>query len=202
MKEIKPSELNENIFTSVGKEWMLVTAGTPGSFNMMTASWGGLGYLWDKPVAFVFVRHSRRTYEFIEQHERLSLSFLGMDKEMRKIYGLLGSKSGRVIDKMHIEGLTPVGVSVSGGESDLVYSGVSESALAGAFSRASEADAVMFNESRLTLVGRKLFVTDMKEENFLDPAVLKRWYDPSCPTGCDMHRIYVMEIEKIISKTL
>ena len=41
----------ENVFEIIGKEWMLITAGTPERFNMMTASWGGLGYLWNKPVA-------------------------------------------------------------------------------------------------------------------------------------------------------
>lgn len=43
----------ENVFEIIGKEWMLITAGTPERFNMMTASWGGLGYLWNKPVAFL-----------------------------------------------------------------------------------------------------------------------------------------------------
>ena len=33
----------ENLFETVGKEWMLITAGTPENFNMMTASWGGFG---------------------------------------------------------------------------------------------------------------------------------------------------------------
>ncbi len=32
---------------------MLVTAGTKEKFNTMTASWGGIGWLWNKPVAFV-----------------------------------------------------------------------------------------------------------------------------------------------------
>ena len=31
---------NEDIFKLVGKEWMLVTAGTTAGLNTMTASWG------------------------------------------------------------------------------------------------------------------------------------------------------------------
>lgn len=49
MKKIEVSELNDNVFTTIGKEWMLVTAGTKDKFNMMTASWGCLGWLWNKP---------------------------------------------------------------------------------------------------------------------------------------------------------
>lgn len=40
MKEISVSELQDNMFDAIGKEWMLVTAGTQEKFNMMTASWG------------------------------------------------------------------------------------------------------------------------------------------------------------------
>ena len=43
----------ENAFDLIGKEWMLVTAGTEDKFNTMTASWGGVGILWNKPVAFL-----------------------------------------------------------------------------------------------------------------------------------------------------
>lgn len=49
----------ENAFDLIGKKWMLVTAGTKDSFNTMTASWGGIGWLWNKPVAFVFIRPER-----------------------------------------------------------------------------------------------------------------------------------------------
>lgn len=40
----------ENAFDLIGKEWMLVTAGNQEKFNTMTASWGGIGWLWNKPV--------------------------------------------------------------------------------------------------------------------------------------------------------
>ena len=46
MKEISVSELQDNMFDAIGKEWMLVTAGTQEKFNMMTASWGGTGILY------------------------------------------------------------------------------------------------------------------------------------------------------------
>ena len=68
---------NEDIFNLIGKQWMLVTAGNQERFNTMTASWGGIGWLWNKPVAFVFVRPERYTHEFIEANERFTLSFYG-----------------------------------------------------------------------------------------------------------------------------
>ena len=40
-KEIEIKNLNMNPFTLIGDEWLLVTAGTEGKFNTMTASWGG-----------------------------------------------------------------------------------------------------------------------------------------------------------------
>ena len=73
MKKLEVKDLKENFFEAIGKEWMLVTAGTKEKFNTMTASWGGIGWLWNKPVAFVFVRPERYTYEFIEKSDYLTL---------------------------------------------------------------------------------------------------------------------------------
>lgn len=148
MKELSIEELNENVFSLISKEWMLVTAGTPDNYNMMTSSWGGIGCLWNKPVAFIFIRPERHTFGFIENNDSLTLSFLGNDKSMRKIYALLGSKSGRDIDKMNVEGLTPV---------------------------AADNGSVRYAESRLTLECKKLFKADMKEEDFVNKNLLQ-WY--------------------------
>ena len=50
MKAIEPSLVKDNFIEIIGKEWMLVSAGDKDKFNMMTASWGGVGFLWNKPV--------------------------------------------------------------------------------------------------------------------------------------------------------
>jgi hypothetical protein len=42
------NKLNLNPFEMIGGSWMLITAGTEDSFNSMTASWGGMGFLWNK----------------------------------------------------------------------------------------------------------------------------------------------------------
>jgi len=75
--------LTDNPWRLIGKEWMLVTAGDSASWNTMTASWGGLGVLWSLSVAFVFVRPSRYTFEFMNRSGRFTLSFL--PREHREI---------------------------------------------------------------------------------------------------------------------
>ena len=96
----------EDVFNLIGKQWMLVTAGTAEKFNTMTASWGGLGWLWNKPVAFVFIRPERYTHDFIEASDRLTLSFY--DEEHRNILQFCGTKSGRDTDKVTSTGLLPL----------------------------------------------------------------------------------------------
>ena len=83
----------EDAFKLIGGDWMLVCAGKKGRFNMMTASWGGIGWLWNRPVAFVFIRPERYTHEFVEAEERLSLSFF--TEAWRDALKFCGSKSGR-----------------------------------------------------------------------------------------------------------
>ena len=159
----------EDAFKLIGNEWMLVTAGTEDKFNTMTASWGGVGILWNKTVAFLFIRPERYTHDFIEQNDRLTLSFYG--EEYRKALQICGTKSGRDTDKVKECGITPLKL---------------------------ESGAMTFAESRLTLVGRKLFKCAMKETDFLDQEVLHRWYNDQ--PGGSLHDIYVVEIESAFCK--
>lgn len=77
--ELDPLELQDNMFRRIGREWMLITAGKPEKFNIRTASWGGVGVLWNANVTFSFVRPSRYTYTFMEQEKYYTLSFFGAD---------------------------------------------------------------------------------------------------------------------------
>ena len=97
MEKIDLKALGAPLVERIAKEWMLVTAGTADEWNTMTASWGGVGWLWNRPVAFVFVRPERYTHEFIERHEHLTLSFLSPDE--RDVLSFCGSHSGRDCDK-------------------------------------------------------------------------------------------------------
>lgn len=103
-KEISPELFKNNPFKAIGKEWMLITAGDETKVNTMTASWGGLGVMYGKNVAFIVVRPQRYTKEFIDREDTFSLSFL--DTDYRKVLNYLGTVSGRSEDKILNSGLT------------------------------------------------------------------------------------------------
>ncbi len=162
MKAIEPNLIKDNFIEIIGKEWMLVSAGDKEKFNMMTASWGGIGFLWNKPVVFVFVRPERYTREFIDEKGSFTLSFLG--EEQKAAHKICGSKSGRDIDKVAATGLTPC---------------------------FTEQGNPCFEESRLTLECKILYVTKMDKDSFVDPALFEKWY--SAMAG-NPHNVYVAEI--------
>ena len=142
-KEIEPDDISENAFTLIAEDWFLLTAGdTSGGYNTMTASWGGLGQLWHKRVAFVFVRPQRYTREFMENNDLFTMSFFGSD--YRETLKYCGSHSGRDTDKAEITGLTPFEPS---------------------------SGTIAFQEARLILVCRKLYYQDIKPEQFLDDSI-------------------------------
>jgi flavin reductase (DIM6/NTAB) family NADH-FMN oxidoreductase RutF len=140
-KTIKPEELSDNPFKLIGKDWMLITGGAPDKFNTMTASWGGLGVLWERKVAFCFIRPTRYTYEFVERSENFTLSFF--EEHYRKAMTFVGTHSGRDTDKIKETGLTPV----------------------------KENGRVYFKEARLVLACRKLYFQDISPDRFLDPTI-------------------------------
>ncbi|MDY2778705.1 MAG: flavin reductase [Alloprevotella sp.] len=148
MKQTDLSRLaKEDIISIIGKEWMLITAGDIQHFNTMTASWGGVGFLWGKPVAFVFIRPERYTHDFVEQYDRLTLTFF--DEADKDILNFCGTKSGRDYDKVKETGLRPV---------------------------ATPGGNVSFEQARLTIEGRKLYKTRLTADGFIDKAALERWY--------------------------
>ena len=104
--KINIAEQSFNPFEMIGKQWMLISAGTANQWNTMTASWGGVGVIWGKPSATAYIRHSRYTKEFVDNNEYFTLTFL--QDGHRDALNLLGSKSGRDMDKMHDSGLTPI----------------------------------------------------------------------------------------------
>lgn len=149
MKTIAPNRITDNFIELIGHEWMLVTSGTPGHFNTMTASWGGVGYLWNRPVATIFVRPERYTFEFIEQTRRFSLSFLG--EAHKAVHTVTGSKSGRDTDKIAETGLHPV---------------------------FTETGGIFYEETRLGLECSVLYADGIEADRFLDPALARQWYGP------------------------
>ena len=90
----------------ISDDWALVTASAGGKTNTMTVSWGGLGELWGRDVAFLFIRPQRYTRELLDQSEWLSVSFFA--GEYKKELMFCGRTSGRDVDKFAETGLTAV----------------------------------------------------------------------------------------------
>lgn len=147
-KKISALELNENVIKLIGKEWMLICAGSiKTKFNMLTASWGGVGWLWERPVSFIFIRPQRYTFEFTEKEEYYTISFF--DEKYKDALMLCGTKSGRDIDKVKASGLTPF---------------------------ATENENTAFKEARIVLECKKLFATRLNESDFIIQEIAQKNY--------------------------
>ncbi|NIA23360.1 MAG: flavin reductase family protein, partial [Proteobacteria bacterium] len=104
-------------------------------FNMMTASWGAFGILWNKPIALVFIRHNRYTLKFMEENQLFSLSFF--PERYRETLKFYGTKSGRELNKMKATGLNPI---------------------------FTEDNGIYYEEANLVFVCKKLYFSDINEE--------------------------------------
>ncbi|GHT52982.1 flavin reductase [Spirochaetia bacterium] len=175
----------------IGSGWMLITAGnaglgnaqagteSAGDWNTMTASWGGLGVLWGRDVAFMFIRPSRYTFGFANDNPLFTLSFFdepGSPAKYRDALSLCGEKSGRDIDKAAVAGLNPIVFdhSIAGGKAT---------------------GAVGFKEASEIILCRKLYTHDFDPAAFLDPVLIEKSYG-----GTDYHRMYIGEIVGLLTK--
>ncbi|MBR6921653.1 MAG: flavin reductase family protein [Clostridia bacterium] len=128
-------EYTTDVFSKFDKQWALLTAGKEDDFNTMTISWGNMGTLWERPVMTVYVRTSRYTHDFMDCEDYFTVSFF--PESCRDKLALLGSKSGRDIDKIHNSGLTAVKCK----------------------------NSVSFKEAEVTFVCKKLFRQRLEAEN-------------------------------------
>ena len=146
---VEPSVF-DGIFDRIDKEWMLLTASAENEkgevvVNTMTASWGGMGILWGKRVAFLFVRPQRYTHQLIEKSARMSISFF--DEKYRAALRLCGTVSGARVDKFAKTGLTPC----------------------------YEQGVPVIAEARYNLICRKLYRDVLRREGFCLPALLENY---------------------------
>ena len=148
--EIDPKQISDNFIKAIGSDWALVTAGDHVEQNTMTVSWGGVGVMWNYPVAIVVIRPQRYTFEFTERCDKLTLSFL--PEQYRKALTYCGTHSGRDEDK-----ISNAGLSVT----------------------FTEEDTPAIAEARLVLECRKLYTDTIKAENFIEQGIVERWYPES-----------------------
>ena len=146
--EINADEFVCSPFKLIDKDWVLICAPDKTKAcgaNAMTASWAGLGAIWHKNVATIYVRPQRYTFGLVEDCDEVSLCFVG--EKYREALKLCGTKSGRDMDKIAKSGL-----SVSFDE-----------------------NTPMIEESDAVLVCKKAYSDYIKEECFDDPAHLKNY---------------------------
>ena len=145
-KKIDPKALDKNVFSAIGDQWMLITAGTASRCNTMTASWGGLGVIWGAPAATCYIRPQRYTKEFVDREEYFTLTFFG--EEYRKALSLCGSRSGRDTNKVKECGFTV---------------------------RTAECGAPYFEEAELVMLCRKRFSQPMDPDR-IPQELKTKWY--------------------------
>jgi flavin reductase (DIM6/NTAB) family NADH-FMN oxidoreductase RutF len=144
-RPINSSEFLIQPHTILARQWMVLTCGDfeAGKFNAMTVGWGSFGVMWNMPFAQVVVRPGRYTFEFMNRYE--SFTLCAFDKKYRDALQILGSRSGRDIDKIAEAGLTPM--------------------------PSTKIAAPGFSEAQLIIELRKIYWDDFKEERFLDPSI-------------------------------
>lgn len=145
MKEINSREIKENALSLIADDWALLSAGDKNAWNTMTISWGGIGELWGRDVAFVFIRPQRHTKSFVDNNEYFTLSFF--DEEYKNALKICGSKSGRDIDKAKETGLVPV----------------------------FENETTFFEQAKLVIICKKIARQDMDPKGFLDESIIKNY---------------------------
>lgn len=69
-----------------------------GRTNVMTISWGNIGFEWGRPIFTVLVRKSRYTFELIENATEFTVS-VPTQASMKNKLAFAGTKSGRDMDK-------------------------------------------------------------------------------------------------------
>ena len=145
-EKIDICDVNDSFVRLIRDDWALLTAGEKGNYNTMTVSWGGVGVLWGKNVAFIFVRDSRYTKEFIDANEFFSITFLS--GQYRDALNYCGSHSGRDEDKFAAAGLT----------------------------LATRHNIPYVDEGNFVLLCEKMSATRITEDSFLLPEIKEKWY--------------------------
>ncbi|MDR1083053.1 MAG: hypothetical protein LBL27_04200 [Coriobacteriales bacterium] len=183
-KTVSPFEVSENFFDAIGRQWMLITAAKPdGSANSMTAAWGGVGFIWQQPAAFIFIRPQRCTKTFVEASSTFSLSFF--DSAYRDALTFMGNVSG-YDDAQKI--------AHSGLELAFYETEVEQDPPLGA---ARVEKTPYFSEARLVLIGERWYQQDMQKDCFLDKAQLEQWYGQAGDEN-DLHTLFIAKIKQVL----
>ncbi len=161
---LDPLRFDQSPFRVIDRDWLIVTTEAAGRANAMTASWGGMGILWNKPVLYLVIRPQRFTRELLDQNGRFSVAVL--DESRRQEMRYLGTASGRDEDKLARASL-PI---------------------------AHEDGIPYLTDARALFLCRALYRQPMGGQFFLDPALDKACYpgkDYHILYVCEVEGLYV-----------
>ncbi len=165
-KHIDLWEYAGHILGQVGKA-ALVTTKADGEVNTMTIGWGFLGVEWSKPIFTVFVRQSRHTKKLLDKNGEFTINVPLKGADLKQVFSVCGSKSGRDMDKIKELGLTleePEVISVPG-----------------------------IKELPVTLECRVVYKQD-QDLSLLDQDKCLRYYAPGTANDGDYHTAYYGEV--------
>lgn len=145
-QEIQPEQFDQSPFRRIGKDWMLIASEANGKMNAMTASWGGMGVMWGKNVAYIVIRPQRFTKTLVDAADTLSLTFFNNDQ--KKMLTYMGTASGHNEDKIAKSQLTVV----------------------------RDQSAPYFEEANTVMICKKLFAQPYTPDSFIDPKIREEWY--------------------------
>ena len=147
---MKKINIETNPFEIFDESWALLTSGTIENHNSMTISWGGMGTLWNKNVITVYVKPCRHTYSFMNNNDYFVVSFF--DEKYRKSLTVMGSKSGRDVNKDEVANLTPI----------------------------KHKEATIYKEAKLTFICKKIYWNDFDINN-IPQEQIKTYYSKEEP---------------------
>lgn len=159
------------------KNYALLTSGSINNYNMMTATGFLFGKFFLKPIVQVYIRPTRYTYNYFESNSLFTVSFY--DSKYKPSLIVCGEKSGKNCNKTVEANLHP-----------FEYENV-----------------VLFKEAKITFICKKVFHTDVSEENFDSKNLHDDYYcnqkilqDNCSPLEEERvyHRIYLGEIINIV----
>lgn len=132
--------------------WFLLCSGDflQKKYNCMTISWGLLGTMWSLPVAMVAVRYSRNTFRYMDQNNSFTLN--AFPGKYRNALNELGSRSGRDMDKVNYQKITPL--------------------------PSQSISSPCYKEAELVIECKKIYWEDMNPAHFLDTRILEKYQKP------------------------
>ena len=172
-KEIDVKDIPEDVFTLIGKDFAVLTAGNPSHYNSMVAGWGGWGILFSKPTAFLMLRSNRYTLELMRKEQRYTMAFF--DNEYKDDIIQFGKQSGRDSDeKMKNTKLTAV---------------------------ETPSGNMVFKEAKLIIECNLVQVTTVAPDDFYTEESKKFVIDAHAETG-DYHKTVFGEITNVWIRTM